>query len=110
MEKRRKESPKKQKRDKYYPTNLNRQKALTIVGAFYIYRKQINNQPNTLTLQQRQECSCHWNMLQVLSEKVKLVICTGITEKHTSENPLQISNSEGWCQNVQFCGSVLVRG
>jgi len=48
-------------------------------------------------------------MLHVLSWKVKPEISTGITEKHPSGNPPQISNSDGWYQNVQFTGSVYVR-
>jgi len=88
MEKRRKKSPVKRKRDNYNPTNPNRQKALTIVSAFCAYNEQANNLPNRVVLPFTVDNSSLRNMLHDLSGKVKLVISTGIIEKHTSGDPL----------------------
>jgi hypothetical protein len=38
---------------------------------------------------------------------MKPEISTGLTQKHLSGNPHQISNTEGWGQNAQFGGSGL---
>ena len=100
----------KRKRDKYNPTNLNRQKALTIVSAFCGYCKRVNDQSNTTMPSLKQDYSCLWDTLHVLRWKMKQGIFAGLTKKHPSGTQLQISNSEGWYQNVQFCGRVLVRG
>jgi hypothetical protein len=97
MEERRKISLVKREQDKYNPTtNLSTQKALTIVGAFCAYHEQANNLPNRVVLPFTEDNSSLRNMLHILSGKVKLEISTGIIEKHTSGDPLQISNSEGW--------------
>jgi hypothetical protein len=110
MGKRRKINPVIRKPDRYNPTNLERQKALTIVGAFCRYSEQANRQPYVLGLLIAHYCSPLYRMLPVLNGKVKLEILTGTTEKHPSGNPHQISNTEGWYQNIQFTGSVLGRG
>ena len=96
MEKRRKKSPAKRNRDKYNPTHLSRQKALTIVGAFCAYHQQANNLPNRVVLPFTENNSSLRNMLQVLNEKVKLEISNGITEKYPSGILHQISNTKGW--------------
>ena len=109
MEKRRKKSPGKQKRGKDNPININRQKALTIVGAFCAYHEQANNLPNRAVLSFTEDISSLQNMLYGLSGKVKREIYTGITEKYPSGILHQIRNTEGWHHNVQFAGIVLVR-
>jgi len=38
---------------------------------------------------------------------MKPEISTGLTKKYHSENPHQISYTQGWGQNVQFGGSGL---
>lgn len=96
MEKTRKKSPGKQKRGKDNPININRQKALTIVGAFCAYHEQANNLPNRAVLSFTEDISSLQNMLYGLSGKVKREISNGLTVKYPSGNTLQISNSEGW--------------
>jgi len=96
MEKRRKKSPAKRKQGNYNPTNLSRQKALTIVGAFCVYHEQPNNLPNRVVIPFTEDNSSLRNILQVLNEKVKLEISTGITEKHPSGILHHISNTKDW--------------
>ena len=110
MEKRRKKSPAKRKLGNYNPTNLSTQKALTIVGAFCAYHEQANSLPNRVILPFTEDISSLRNMLHALSGKMKQEIFTGITKKHPSGIIHQISNTEGWYQNVQFAGIVLIRG
>ena len=110
MEKTRKKSPGKQKRGKDNPININRQKALTIVGAFCAYHEQANNLPNRVVLPFTEDNSSLRNMLHALSGKMKQEIFTGLTKKHPSGILHQIRNTEGWHHNVQFAGIVLVRG
>ncbi|RLD54822.1 MAG: hypothetical protein DRI97_10705 [Bacteroidetes bacterium] len=48
------------------------------------------------------------HQLHVLHQKLQPVNRKGITKKHPSGKPHQISNAEGWGRNVQFGGSVLL--
>jgi len=48
------------------------------------------------------------HQLHVLHQKLQPVNRKGITKKHPSGKPHQISNAEGWVRNVQFGGSVLL--
>jgi len=48
-------------------------------------------------------------LLLVLKWKSNIVISTGLTKKHISGNPHQISNSKGWYRNVPFGGNIYNR-
>lgn len=47
------------------------------------------------------------NLLHGLSRKMKSKISTALMKKHHPGNLHQISNTEGWYQNVLFGGNVL---